>query len=260
MAKIKSDPVVYKAWLDKMRIRGSNRRKRLREADPNWKPRTRKPQPKKKLQYIKMPPEHHKAYHDLYNNRPDVAAKRKAKAKLRWDTEPEFRTDTKRRTQKWFYKDPEHARKVHREYKNKKIKTDAQFHIGQLLRSRINEALKRKGCRKAYKTEVLVGCTRAFLIKHLLSSVVGFTTWLEVVAARLETHHVIPCVHWDLEDPFEQRCCFNWRNMILLTKLRNLQLGDEYPGDLEGDKEKLRQIILAEDAAKPLNAPYPIAV
>lgn len=264
MAKIKSDPVIYKAWLEKMCIRGANRRKRLREADPNWKPRIPKPKPLPKVQRLQRTPEqskaHRKAYQYEYNNRPEVAARRQAAQRLKWKTDAKFRADTRKRTAKWFALNPEHGKKVRREYKNNKMKTDSQFQISQRIRARILCALKRKGCRKAYKSDMLLGCQIGVFEAHLVSQVVGFTTWRQLADARYEIHHIIPCNDWDMTDPFEQRCCFNWRNTTMLTKLANLQLGDEYPGNLAADKAALMGIIRAEDTQKQLNAPYPIAV
>ena len=97
------------------------------------------------------------------------------------------------------------------------------------LRSRIKLALK--GNPKLETTMKLMGCNIEDFKAHLQATAIknGYTDFdIETYSGR-EYHidHIIPCSSFNLEYIEEQRKCFHWSNLQILTATKNLQKGKQ---------------------------------
>lgn len=52
-----------------------------------------------------------------------------------------------------------------------------------------------------------------------------------------EVDHIIPCAAFDLSNSFEQRRCFNWRNLQPLLSKDNMKKGQRYVFDIKKELE-----------------------
>lgn len=117
------------------------------------------------------------------------------------------------------------SKKKRNEYTNNKRKTNIQFKIKTTLSGRIYGALKSN--KKSARTMELIGCSIEFLISHLESQFEDWMTFENHGNSKYEGHktwhidHIIPCRFYNLEDPEQQKICFNWRNLQPLESKEN---------------------------------------
>ena len=106
---------------------------------------------------------------------------------------------------------------------NKKYKTDINFRISKICRSRVYDALK--GITKSASTMKLMGCTPDELRKHIESLFQPGMTWENQGAGGWDIDHVKACANFDLINPEQQRACFNWSNLQPLWASDNMSKG-----------------------------------
>lgn len=58
--------------------------------------------------------------------------------------------------------------------------------------------------------------------------------------------HYVPISHFDLDDDFQVKCAFNWRNLRPLSAVENLKKHDKLPKDYLSFVENLKREILNE--------------
>lgn len=130
-------------------------------------------------------------------------------------------------------------RKTHKEQKAQWCRaqryTNSSFKIMDNCRRRIRYALN--GNSKSNKTVVLIGCNTEELKNHLQQTAInnGYKNFNINNYSGQEYHidHVIPCSKFNLECSYHQRLCFNWSNLQVLTKEKNLKKSDTiYPNAL----------------------------
>ena len=101
--------------------------------------------------------------------------------------------------------------------------TDKAFKIRSNLSRRINHALnnnfKNKKIKKSSKTLTLLGCTLEKFITHLEKKFKKGMNWKNY--GKWEIDHIIPCAKFILEDPDQQKKCFNFKNLQPLWKIDN---------------------------------------
>ena len=108
--------------------------------------------------------------------------------------------------------------------KNRK-KTDQEFKLKGTLRSRISTAIKKNP--KAARTMTLIGCSISDLRKHLEMQFKPGMTWDNHSVHGWHIDHILPCKHFDLTDPEQQKVCFHYTNLQPMWAKDNLSKGDK---------------------------------
>jgi len=116
-----------------------------------------------------------------------------------------------------------------RELTKKRRKEDAHFRLGKLLRTRIIMAVKSQNTQKCKKSIELLGCSIEFLKEILQQTAIqnGYLDFDINNYSGREYHidHIIPCALFDLTKEEEQKACFHWSNLQILTAEENLAKG-----------------------------------
>lgn len=136
-----------------------------------------------------------------------------------------------------YSKDYYESKKNDLEFKRKRcdyflnrIKVDKDFHLAQLLRSRILTAIKNGyGRKKNTRTTNMIGCTIQQLKQHLQRTAIsnGYMDFNIENYNTKEYHidHIIPCASFDLTNEEEQMKCFNYTNLQILDAKTNMSKG-----------------------------------
>ena len=130
--------------------------------------------------------------------------------------------ESKRRSEEYkqWCKDTkqERKRKRNREYDAERYKNDPDYRIRKSLRSRLREALK--GNIKAGPTLKLLGCSAQELRTYLEKQFTGDMTW-DNYGTVWVIDHIVPCAHFDLSIPDNQRMGFHYSNLQPLMEQDN---------------------------------------
>ena len=102
--------------------------------------------------------------------------------------------------------------------------TNIHYRLTKNLRCRLNEALHRNS--KSDHTMQLIGCTIGFLKDWLEFQFYDNMEWSNY-GVHFHIDHVTPCNTFNLEDPEEQRKCFNWSNLAPLRADKNISKRDK---------------------------------
>lgn len=135
-----------------------------------------------------------------------------------------------------YDKDPEGRIAQHREYhKNnpgyyksyfsKRYKTNIQYRLGYILRSRFNKALL--NLEKNNSSLNLLGCSVDDLKYHIQSQFKPEMTWGNY-GEIWEIDHIKPCSKFDLSIPEEQSICFHYTNLQPLFKTTKIAKSFNY--------------------------------
>lgn len=90
------------------------------------------------------------------------------------------------------------------------------------FRRSIWAATRRRGAKKHYSAEILLGCSSEEFIGHIQTQFKPGMTW-DNYGSIWHIDHVIPVKIWDLSLPEHQLGCFNWRNHQPLFREENLR-------------------------------------
>jgi hypothetical protein len=103
-------------------------------------------------------------------------------------------------------------------YKRNRRRTDPQFRLANLLRSRFTESLsgKRKDGQSAL---AFLGCSIADLIAHLERQFVPGMSWEN--HGEWHVDHIIPVATFDLTNPDQIAQCFHFTNLRPLWAAQN---------------------------------------
>jgi hypothetical protein len=113
----------------------------------------------------------------------------------------------------------------------KKNMGDVGFRTKKRLRGRIYVALKR-GI-KSDGTMQLLGCTIEKFKSYFEALFTEGMNWDVYLAGGIHIDHIIPCKHFDLTDPDQQKKCFHYTNLQPLWELDNLKKGASLPDELK---------------------------
>ncbi len=118
-------------------------------------------------------------------------------------------------------KNLEKIRSYYREYRNRRYKTDPQFKLSTLLRSRINQIMRGQKRRSAI---IDLGCSLAELRFFLEGKFVDGMTWENY--GKWHVDHIVPLSYFDLqnEEQFKQSC--HYTNLQPLWAKDNLSKGN----------------------------------
>ena len=122
--------------------------------------------------------------------------------------------------QKKYNSKPE-TKELKRKRWRSRYKTDINFRLRNICRTRIYQALK-FNCKSA-STMKLIGCTVDELRQHLESQFEPWMTWEN--HGLWDIDHIIACAKFNLVDPEQQRICFNWSNLQPLEHIENIKKG-----------------------------------
>ena len=124
--------------------------------------------------------------------------------------------------QKEYLSRPETKEKRQNRMRNK-YKTDINFRLTDLCRRRLSQALK--GNSKTASTMELIGCTVEELRQHIESLFEPWMNWENQGLGGWDIDHIKACFHFNMENPQQQRECFNWRNLQPMEHIANIKKG-----------------------------------
>ncbi|HUV84598.1 MAG TPA: hypothetical protein VMV86_02765 [Methanosarcinales archaeon] len=112
-------------------------------------------------------------------------------------------------------------------YQRKRYNADPAFRLLNKLRTRLKHAVNNHS--KAATTKELIGCDMEFLLAWLNMTAVsrGYKNFNSKNYSGKDYHidHKTPCASFDLSKPEEQKKCFHWTNLQILTAKENLIKG-----------------------------------
>ena len=135
----------------------------------------------------------------------------------------EYYLKNKEKKKEYYLKNIEHIREQRRGNWKKRYKTDINFRIRTLCKTRIWMALK--GINKSARTMKLIGCTPDELRRHIESLFEPWMTWENQGLGGWDIEHIKACFHFNLADPEQQRACFNWSNLQPMEHIANIKKG-----------------------------------
>jgi len=116
----------------------------------------------------------------------------------------------------------ENFREYHKNYVMNRYNTDINFRLSMNLRGRLNKALQ--GNSKSDHTMNLIGCDLDFFKTWISFQFYDNCEWNNY-GFWWHLEHVKACCSFNLEDPEEQRKCFNWKNLTCLRADKNIIKG-----------------------------------
>jgi hypothetical protein len=165
-----------------------------------------------------------------------IALRSRAKAQRKAQTHENNRQRAKRR---WKAKrqDPsfvahERARmRLRRElglfnsYCRERYAKDPSYAFANRLRARMSRAFRMAKANKSSCTLDLCGCSLTELMSHLERQFTKGMCWSNH-GQFWQIDHIVPCSHFDLTNPLQQRACFHWSNLRPLRAMTNLSRGN----------------------------------
>ena len=111
-------------------------------------------------------------------------------------------------------------------YEKKRYHENEEVRIKKILRNRFIIALNSKGIKKCKSIIEISGCELDFLKNWIIYQYELITKenidWKDF-KENFHMDHIIPCDSFNLQDIEEQKKCFNWKNIQILTKEDNLK-------------------------------------
>ncbi len=129
--------------------------------------------------------------------------------------------------QNYFNDNKDKIRKYKNEYTNNKYRSDYEYKIVILLRSRFRNALIDQNAIKHKRTLDLIGCSINELKLYLEKQFKPEMNW-ENHGIIWEIDHIKPCSSFDLTDIEQQKQCFHYTNLQPLFKTENRQKYNKY--------------------------------
>ena len=105
-------------------------------------------------------------------------------------------------------------------YYHQRYKTDIQFRIKHILRSRLSKFLT--GDEKPHTIELL-GCSLQYFKKYIEKQLKEGMTWGNYGFYSWHLDHIRPCSLFNLTEPEQQRQCFNYKNLQPLWAIDNFR-------------------------------------
>ena len=144
--------------------------------------------------------------------------------------------DDNKRMREHYSQNKEQYQEQHKKYRSKpktkeltrkrfrnRYKTDINFRLKNICKGRIWSALKLKN--KSGATMKLIGCTIDELRQHIESKFEPWMNWENQGLGGWDIDHIKACFHFNLEDPEQQRACFNWSNLQPMEHIANIKKG-----------------------------------
>ena len=129
-----------------------------------------------------------------------------------------------KKQQKEYKAKPEIKERTNERWRNR-YSTDLNFKLRHLCSNRVLQALK--GTNKSASTMKLIGCTVDELRRHIESQFKPGMNWENQGLGGWDMDHIKACFHFNLEDPKQQRACFNWSNLQPMEHIENIKKGNK---------------------------------
>ncbi len=141
------------------------------------------------------------------------------------------------RAKSWYYANKARALETRRKYKEshvefyreyyrkyaRKFRASQRGKIVSILRRRLRKSLSSKGIRKSARTLDLLGCSVGRFMEYMHAHFQPGMTWSNYGLWHID--HITPCAKFNLDNPEEQKKCFNWLNLQPLWAHDNLSKG-----------------------------------
>lgn len=198
----------------------STKKESVKESQRKW--REKNPDYMKKYGQLESNKEYHREYYAEHKSE-------YIQRKQDWRKEnPERETEAR---QIYVSKNRETLNEYHRKWKANKRETDSSFkiksNISRRIRYELNTLLKGK---KTKRTTELLGCSIEELKSYIELKFIDNMSW-DNYGSIWEIDHIIPCASWDFSKAFENKCCWNYRNLQPLIKDKNRSKGSRYTND-----------------------------
>jgi len=109
------------------------------------------------------------------------------------------------------------------EYNRERASRDPEFKAMNVIRVRINQAIRRRGVsRPKHRTEKFLGCTWPAFLKHIESLFQPGMTWSNWGRESWHIDHIVPLAAFDLSDPAECMVACHFRNHRPLWASENM--------------------------------------
>lgn len=208
-----------------------NTREKQLESQRKW--RAKNPDYMKEYQQSEKRQEYQKKYYEA--NSQGYKDRKKEWRKENPQREKEARD-------KYREENKEKLNEYYREWKAKKRLDDMQYklkeNISRRIRYELNTLLKGK---KSKRTTEYIGCSIEELKEYIEKQFTEGITW-DNYGSVWHIDHIIPCASWNLEDEFENKCCWNFRNLRPLFASENQSKNDKY--DSKEKEEYIQKIKL----------------
>ncbi len=188
---------------------------------------------------------------------PEAYKEKKKKEREKLKSDPEKWDANLAYWREWRKNNPKSRRKTWVKYRDKNIasirsrniaymrerkKTDVGYKLRHILSAQMRYALRNGGTKSA-RTIELLGCSPDFLKAHLESQFQPGMTWDNYGIDGWHIDHIYPCSGFDLTDPYQQKLCFNYKNLQPMWAFDNKSKGGKIDSDkpdfiLEYDKPK----------------------
>lgn len=263
--RLRDNPVAWKSYLQRGRIRDRERRPRTtpRPEDFDWSVIWKTPRRSdtvKRLVFGEIWNTILFTVPSLWNFRIHCARlnrKHALKMKARWinqhnpehveklskyNNRPDI-TERRRQSHARRWRDTSHIRKTPEyramvaQYERLHTQASPQRRISKRLRHRIYEQIKLSSGRKNQKTEQLLGCTIPELMRHLESKFQTGMSWDNYGLRGWHIDHKTPCAAFDLTDEEQQRICFHHTNLQPLWSTENWSKSSKLPNGLKAHRK-----------------------
>lgn len=202
---------------DCTKAKNKQNRDKLREAQRKW--REKNPDYMKNYGKTEKIKEYRKQY---YQEHKEEEIKRTLE---RRKNNPEKYKEERKR---YIENNKEKVNKYHSSWKKEKREKDVTYkikeNISRRIRYELNTLLKGK---KTNRTFEYLGCSIDELKTYLESKFEDNFTW-ENYGDVWHIDHIIPCSSWSLSDEFENKCCWNYRNLQPLKASENQSKKDNF--------------------------------
>lgn len=124
------------------------------------------------------------------------------------------------------YRNQPWAKKRIAQYVRERRRTNPQENLAATIRKRVSEALKVKSIKKLHSTSELLGCSFAFLKKHIESQFKDGMSWENRSSFHID--HIRPLASFDLTDPEQLKAACHWTNLQPLYPKENLKKSKKF--------------------------------
>ena len=217
-----------------IKIKNKNNREKLRESQKKW--REKNPDYMKKYGKSDKIKEYQKEY---YQEHKEKYIKRKQEWRQK---NPEL---AKEELRNYIENNREKVNEYHSNWKKEKRQKDITYklkeNMSRRVRYELNTLLKGK---KTKRTVEYLGCSIGELKTYLESKFIENMSW-DNYGEIWHIDHIIPCNAWDFSNEFENKCCWNYRNLQPLGSSENQSKKDKFN---EQDKqiyiEEMKKILI----------------
>lgn len=197
-----------------------NNKEKLREAQKKW--REKNPDYMKNYEKTEKRKEYIQKYYQEHKEE-----EIKKTLERRKNNPEKYKEERKR----YIENNREKVNAYHSNWKKEKREKDVSYkikeNISRRIRYELNTLLKGK---KTKRTIEHLGCDINYLKEYLESKFTENICW-DNYGKVWHIDHIIPCSSWNLSNDFENKCCWNYRNLQPLFSSDNQSKKDKFQED-----------------------------